>query len=147
MNAHDSSIRLEKSVEGAVHVTQCHHTSFHIARSQQLRLHESHHIDCHVQVTAGTILEDCHHVTFHTAEGSTAADIKDFNWLRAGVPSPNFTVQPYHLDTAFSTGRYTTNISSAAPMVDGPAPQELSSQTEHPALLEEEFDEDEDDEL
>jgi hypothetical protein len=77
-----------------------------------LRLHESHHIDCHALATAGTILEGCRHMTFYTADNSTAADIKDFNWLREDLPSPNFSFQPYCREKATSTARQHPNATS-----------------------------------
>jgi Tubulin binding cofactor C len=149
VSVHESSIHLEKPVEGAIHVTQCQHSSFVITWSQQLRLHESHHVECHIQVTAGTILEDCHHVTFYTDEGSNAADIKDFNWLRADIPSPNFAIQRGRCETAVPTARH-QNLMLSTPAVtfglaaQGPASQadvELSEQNEVEASIEDNDDE------
>jgi hypothetical protein len=47
-----------------------------------------------VKISAGAILEDCTRVTFYTNTTTAAAlDVRDFNWLRSGVPSPNFSIQ------------------------------------------------------
>jgi hypothetical protein len=42
------------------------------------------------EVTAGAILEDCTGLVFY----SEAIEVKDFNWLRSGIPSPNFEIKP-----------------------------------------------------
>jgi hypothetical protein len=50
-----------------------------------------------VKISAGAILEDCTRVTFYTNTTTTttnaALDVRDFNWLRSGVPSPNYSIQ------------------------------------------------------
>jgi hypothetical protein len=65
-----------------------------------------------VKILAGAILEDCTRVTFYTTHTNTATtattsatdkhdgnhtgstlDVRDFNWLRSGVPSPNYSIQ------------------------------------------------------
>jgi hypothetical protein len=48
-----------------------------------------------VKISAGAILEDCTRVTFYTNTSTTTAalDVRDFNWLRSGVPSPNYSIQ------------------------------------------------------
>lgn len=148
VNVHDSSIQLENAVQGAVHVTQCHHTSFSILQTQQLRLHESHHIECHVLVTAGTILEDCHHVTFcaMTADASTA-DIKDFNWLRTDIPSPNVVVQPCrHNNESLSMACHVNRTSSTPSMVKDVITSVSITATDE-KQLERPNDEDDDEEL
>jgi hypothetical protein len=91
-----STVTVERPVR-SVHVTACHHVQLYL-QSQQLRLHESHDLDCHVKISAGAILEDCTRVTFYTNTNTTtttaaALDVRDFNWLRSGVPSPNYSVQ------------------------------------------------------
>jgi uncharacterized protein YfaT (DUF1175 family) len=47
-------------------------------------------LTCNVEVTAGAILEDCTGLVFY----SEAIEVKDFNWLRSGIPSPNFEIKP-----------------------------------------------------
>jgi hypothetical protein len=96
-----STVTVERPVR-SVHVTACHHVQLYL-QSQQLRLHESHDLDCHVKISAGAILEDCTRVTFYTNTNTNtnttttttaaALDVRDFNWLRSGVPSPNYSVQ------------------------------------------------------
>jgi hypothetical protein len=57
-----------------------------------------------VKISAGAILEDCTRVTFYTNTNTatdthgnnhtgSALDVRDFNWLRSGVPSPNYSIQ------------------------------------------------------
>jgi hypothetical protein len=83
-------------------------------QAQQLRLHHSHHIDCYnIHIHAGTILEDCHHVTFHVPSTTTdpnefRMNIQDFNWLKNGIPSPNFTIQMYNAPMNITTTTTTT---------------------------------------
>jgi len=75
-------------VYGAIHVTDCHDTLV-MSQSQQLRLHESIDLRCHCSVTGGAILEDCSRIVFYRS----IMDIKDFNWLKREIPSPNFRVE------------------------------------------------------
>jgi hypothetical protein len=108
---------------GAVHVTNCHVVTLVLSETQQLRLHDSTDLTCHVPnpATIGAILEGCTRIVFvippssssvqqsaiasnyRPAEDSRASaatrqptppllDAKDFNWLRTGIPSPNFSV-------------------------------------------------------
>jgi len=85
-------IRVAKSVEGAVHVTACHELELYAA-CHQLRMHESTILKCHVTVGSGPILEDCSGIVFYAANTEDVVyDAKDFNWLRNGVPSPNFSI-------------------------------------------------------
>jgi hypothetical protein len=84
-----TTIRVTEPVSSAIHVTDCHDCSVH-AKAQQLRLHESTDLECHVDLVAGAILEDCTRVVFV----SNNVDVKDFNWLRTGIPSPNFCIEP-----------------------------------------------------
>jgi Tubulin binding cofactor C len=103
VNVEHSSVHVLQPIGGAVHVTQCRYSSFALLQQvHQLRIHDSHHLDYHIveSTGGGTILEDCHHVTFYTSTGATNAtttaptlDIKDFNWLRNGIPSPNFSIK------------------------------------------------------
>jgi hypothetical protein len=41
-------------------------------------------------VSAGAILEECTRIVFSS---SSQLDVKDFDWLRNGVPSPNYTIE------------------------------------------------------
>lgn len=83
----ETEITLEEPAR-AIHITDCQACSLN-ACAQQLRLHKSADLICTVEVTAGAILEDCTRLTFC----SDAIDVKDFNWLRSGVPSPNFNIK------------------------------------------------------
>ena len=84
------TVRLLQAVQGAIHVTDCHDTSLW-SQSHQLRLHESSNLACHSVVSAGAILEDCTNLVFYTA--TTTLDVRDFNWLKSGIPSPNFKIE------------------------------------------------------
>eukprot|EP00980_Cylindrotheca_fusiformis_P027868 scaffold22560_cov135-Cylindrotheca_fusiformis.AAC.79 len=72
----------------AIHVTNCHTSSLN-AFAQQLRLHKSTDLTCTVEVSAGAIMEDCTRLVFC----SEMIEVKDFNWLRSGVASPNFEIK------------------------------------------------------
>jgi hypothetical protein len=76
-------------------VTECHGTTLW-AEAQQVRLHESTALHCHVSVTGGAILEDCSDIVFYEMDDDDQqllAQIKDFNWLKQGVASPNFRIE------------------------------------------------------
>lgn len=70
-------------------MTGCHSTRIW-TQSQQLRLHESTNLHCHSVVSAGAILEDCTRLVFHT---SSQLEVKDFNWLKQGEASPNYSIE------------------------------------------------------
>lgn len=79
----------------AIHVTDCHNGSSIHACAQQLRLHESTDLTCTVDLAAGAILEDCTRLVFcntSTTAAGNSLEVKDFNWLRTGIPSPNFKI-------------------------------------------------------
>jgi hypothetical protein len=82
-------------IEGAVHVTACRNVQLYL-KCHQLRLHDSTDLHCHVFVVAPPVLEDSSGIVFYTLseEDNSAAirDAKDFNWLRNGIPSPNFSI-------------------------------------------------------
>ena len=75
----------------AIHVTDCHNGTTIQGRAQQLRLHESTDLTCHVELAAGAILEDCTRLVFNTVD-MNKMEVRDFNWLRTGIPSPNFEI-------------------------------------------------------
>lgn len=86
-------------IQGAAHVTKCRHSVLTL-RVQQLRLHESSDLTCRVAVSAGAILEECNRIAFFQiilAAASTShhhpLEVKDFDWLRNGIPSPNYTIE------------------------------------------------------
>lgn len=77
---------------------------------QQLRLHTSNHCELYMHVTCRAIIEDCQQIcvapynwTYPNIDDDFAkagldpsknnwADVADFNWLSADVPSPNWKV-------------------------------------------------------
>lgn len=87
---------------GAIHVTDCIRVSVEghgFPPVQQLRLHSSAFLSFGgIHITAGAILEGCHNVTFYQNSSdennntSKELQIRDFDWLKPGVPSPNFSV-------------------------------------------------------
>ena len=85
------TVRLLQVVHGAIHVIDCHNTSLW-STSHQLRLHDSSNLSCHVTVSAGAIVEDCTNLVFYAA--TTSLDVKDFNWLKSGISSPNYKIEP-----------------------------------------------------
>ena len=87
VSLYDCTLQFVQPLGSALHVTQCHRTKLQAPKVQQLRLHESSALECVVNVTAGAILEDCTEIVFR---GSV--EVKDFNWLRDGIPSPNYRV-------------------------------------------------------
>jgi hypothetical protein len=151
----ESTIRIMQPVRGAVHVTDCDGVELYV-KSQQLRLHTSTHLKCYIRVSAGAILEDCHNIQFFTPEGDL--EIKDFNWLRTGLNSPNYTVVMRDWPSSFCVGQKESefvtcekidspsgfapspSVSSFAPVDEGPfIPQR--------ELTEKDVESEEDDEL
>jgi hypothetical protein len=91
-NVINSRVVISQPIEGAIHITGCDHLEL-TASCHQLRLHESKNLRCHVQVGSGPILEDCTEIVFFASSDSDLVrDTKDFNWLRNGVPSPNYFI-------------------------------------------------------
>ena len=90
VNVADSTISLTQMVAGAVHVTACHGLRLEL-RSHQLRLHESTDVKCYT--SAATIMEDCRRIHFYFPANEPEPDIKDFSFLKEGVPSPNFVLE------------------------------------------------------
>jgi hypothetical protein len=115
-----TTIRVTEPVSSAIHVTDCHDCSVH-AKAQQLRLHESTDLKCHVDLVAGAILEDCTRLLFV----SNNVDVKDFNWLRTGIPSPNFRIEP-PIVTKKESGELPSNNCNAS------APRETSALSDVP---------------
>jgi hypothetical protein len=143
-----STLTLQHGVpRGAIHVTDCHHMTLRVhGPIQQLRMHESSHVDVHfvprrnadddndaasiahavVAVTGGIILEGCSAVTFHVRVAPSSSspnaatttrntlDVKDFSFLKRGVPSPNYTVQYHSSSTEVPTGSTAPQGSTAS---------------------------------
>jgi len=116
-NVVDSVIRVANAVDGAIHVTACHELELY-ATSHQLRMHESSSLACHTNVNSGPILEDCTGIVFYAgSKEDLVHDAKDFNWLRNGVPSPNFCiVEENCTDNTIDTG--VTNDEHGGHLVD-----------------------------
>jgi hypothetical protein len=106
----DSTIRVRNPVKGAIHVTGCHTTALW-SRSQQLRLHESTDLQCHSIVSAGAILEDCTRLFFWTLP-SSLLEVKDFNWLKQGIASPNYSIVEEEEKVNVSPVENPTNVHS-----------------------------------
>lgn len=108
-----STVVVGGAVEGAIHVTSCRHVTLRLLKTcQQLRIHESSDVQVEVAaaaggggccVTAGAILEDCRRILFvverrsgsssDSQEDAAELDVKDFNWLKKGVASPNYAIE------------------------------------------------------
>jgi hypothetical protein len=191
-----STLTLDHGVpRGAIHVTNCHHLTLRVhGPIQQLRMHESSHLEVHlaprirnddnddaaspttpivVAVTGGIILEGCSAVTFHvhvapSSSSPNAAttprstlDVKDFSFLKRGVPSPNYTVLYHSRSTEVLTGSTapTGSASSTSPHTEGTTSFEargsgaaaaeaaMPTSRENSDVEEEEDDGDDDDEL
>jgi Tubulin binding cofactor C len=92
VNVRGSSIVVPNVIQGAVHVTNCHSSQL-TASAQQLRLHDCRDLTCIVSVSAGAIMEGCQRMAFVNSASDQTLDVKDFDWLRHGIQSPNFTIQ------------------------------------------------------
>ena len=92
LNITHCHVVVSQGVEGAIHVSSCGHLEL-VASCHQLRLHESQYLKCHVKVGSGPILEGCSNILFFaSSKTDLVRDTKDFNWLRNGVPSPNYSI-------------------------------------------------------
>lgn len=112
INATDCTITSHLAVSGPVHVTNCHGTTISTA-CRQLRIHDCTAVTFRVWVKSGPIIEHCSQMVFRgdpvdvrgggvddgnggvchwDEDANMYHDVKDFCWLRTGVPSPNFTV-------------------------------------------------------
>jgi Tubulin binding cofactor C len=108
VNVSHSTIRMDTDkISGAIHVTQCHNVQLQIHSFHQLRIHESSNLQCHIShgdACGGIILEDSSLLVFAVKANKEKTfmengnilpllDVKDFNWLRNNIPSPNFRVE------------------------------------------------------
>lgn len=100
IGAKDCNIRIINPIHGPVHVTNCHQTSIYIAFSRQLRIHDCTNVGFYIHVGSGPIIEGCRGMKFYQRDNCTGEhkgknlywDVKDFNWLKNNVKSPNFEV-------------------------------------------------------
>ena len=87
-------------MEGPIHVTNCHKTKIYIPFSRQLRIHDCSDTSFFIHVASGPIIEGCKGMEFHektcggkySQEKNFYSEVKDFNWLKNLVKSPNFDV-------------------------------------------------------
>lgn len=119
LNVSNTSIQVNSRISGGLHLTGCIHVHLILQSFHQLRMHDSSHLHIRIvqaDLSGGIILEDCNNLVFcvckstvskdvpasvEGADGnsnSNQLDIKDFNWLRSGVPSPNFRVEVKRLE-------------------------------------------------
>jgi Tubulin binding cofactor C len=95
------------AIQGAVHVTNCHSSKLTLS-AQQLRLHDCRDLACVVSVSAGAIMEGCQRMAFVNSASDHNLDVKDFDWLRHGIQSPNYTIQQ-HASMAATVEQATVN--------------------------------------
>lgn len=98
-------------VSSSVFIDHCRNSTLAFP-CQQLRTHNTTDTQVYLHVTSRAIIEDCHGVSFapftwsyptleedFTVSGldrerNNWSQVDDFNWLAAGVPSPNWSVIP-----------------------------------------------------
>jgi Tubulin binding cofactor C len=112
----ETTVIVSSSVASAVHITDCHKSVLQMVHvAQQMRIHKSNQLSINLSqpwTQGAIIMEDSKQLEFQvqvsTTDSSDEAeeeeedksnnayhhllDVKDFNWLRTGIPSPNFTV-------------------------------------------------------
>ncbi len=94
----DTTILVASPIASSIHITSCQHCTIQ-AHAQQLRIHDSQMLKLEIDLVAGAILEGSHDILFQRP-----VEVKDFDWLRAGVPSPNFRIEDtVNLDKELST--------------------------------------------
>ena len=71
-------------IASSIHITDCHDCWIE-GKSQQLRIHGSQNLSISVDLVAGAIIEGSQDIVFQRM-----VEVKDFDWLREGMPSPNF---------------------------------------------------------
>jgi hypothetical protein len=122
-NVTNCVIRVANAIGGAIHVTACREMELY-ATCHQLRMHESNDLECHAKVMSGPILEDCTGIIFYASgqENDLVYDAKDFNWLRTGVPSPNFRIVEESDETK------DMNVASSDTVASNPIRVELGSE-------------------
>mmetsp|Transcript_467 Transcript_467/g.748 ORF Transcript_467/g.748 Transcript_467/m.748 type:complete len:127 (-) Transcript_467:903-1283(-) len=86
-------------------MTNCRKSTFDIPFCQQLRIHDSDDVKIKIHVISGPIIETCSAIKFYQKDfppnksdndenfgPNLYWDVKDFNWLKNSVKSPNFEV-------------------------------------------------------
>jgi len=100
-----TTLDIMKPIKGPVHVTDCHDAIINIAFCRQLRIHDCTNISFKCHVGSGPIIEGSNKMKFYQRDynfekdGETKVqnlywDVKDFQWLKSLVKSPNFEVIP-----------------------------------------------------
>ena len=131
-----TTVTLSTRVASSIHMTQCTDCRIYGATCQQVRIHESTNVRMTVEsilLLAGAILEDSKDIVFcvvhpHSPDSSptsppmnshhrptTHMDVKDFSWLRSGIPSPNFRIEDV---TAAAAAAAANKVSTAVMVVD-----------------------------
>jgi len=136
-----STVVIANVVEGAVHVTGCHHTRLQLGGScQQLRMHESTRVQCCIGgrgVMAGAILEGCRRIQFFVDPKAgndgdhPALDVKDFNFLKKGVPSPNYTIEWNYEGNALRTEQFPASTANPLHTTENPLEPMVSTGKGH----------------
>lgn len=143
-NVSSTAIRVSHPVEGAIHVTACCGMELY-GSCHQLRIHECKQAKFHVQVQSSPILEDSTGIIFFTSgnkNDDAVHDAKDFNWLRNGVPSPNFEiVEETMMEAECAIGPDCAVLSRTAVP---PGPTDAKVITDHHAVTNDENDHDDD---
>ena len=166
MQVNGTKILVQGDSLRAIHVTDCHNGSSIHARAQQLRLHESTDLTCTVDLAAGAILEDCTRLVFYNTSSSPTStnnlEVRDFNWLRTGIPSPNFkiiqaetiTTQQEPVNIRETKNDFSSPLAKTdTPILETAVPdqtecKEISLAEQKPVpIVEDEDDDDDDDEL
>jgi Tubulin binding cofactor C len=99
-----TTLTLSTRVASSIHVTHCQDCDIQGPVCQQIRIHESTHLRFTLGesmiVAGGAILENSKDIVFvvrshnhHDTTATARMDVKDFSWLHAGVPSPNFRME------------------------------------------------------
>ena len=117
-----TTVTLSTRVASSIHMTQCTDCRIYGATCQQVRIHESTNVRMTVEsilLLAGAILEDSKDIVFcvvhpHSPDiGTTTSplmDVKDFSWLRSGIPSPNFRIEDVTVAAAANKVSTSTSV-------------------------------------
>lgn len=84
VNVHDCNLHINVPLS-SIHMTDCHNVTMHVTQAQQMRLHKSSDVMVWGRITGGTIIEGCQRI----GVTRNCPNVKDFDWLKPGVPSPN----------------------------------------------------------
>ena len=95
------------------------------------------HVDFYLDriVTGGVILESSQEITFHVVEDQKTSpmDVRDFHWLRPGIPSPNYRILQFmpsnresSMNSSSSAPEHHDNVSSAPIIRTGEAVPAMS---------------------